>query len=59
IFAEALAARPEARVWVGAEHALVHEARRIAAGLPAERKEIGTYWRRGRRGDARRDDHDD
>ncbi|MBL3585641.1 siderophore-interacting protein [Rhodovulum sulfidophilum] len=58
-FAEALAARPEARVWVGAEHALVHEARRIAAGLPAERKEIGTYWRRGRRGDARRDDHDD
>ncbi|WP_414896638.1 siderophore-interacting protein [Rhodovulum sp. YEN HP10] len=58
-FAEALDARPGARVWVGAEHGLVLEARRIAAALPPGQKEIGTYWRRGRPGDATRDDHED
>ncbi|TKD14477.1 siderophore-interacting protein [Rhodobacter capsulatus] len=57
--AQALALWPGAHLWVGAEQRMARAARDLAAALPAAQKEIGSYWRKGQRGDARRETHDD
>jgi len=47
---------PRTFVWVAAERATAERARTACAGLPEADKEIVTYWKSGRRGDATRHD---
>jgi NADPH-dependent ferric siderophore reductase len=55
--ATALLDRGPAHVWLGAEHDLALALRPPCRAMPPDRAEIVAYWRRGRRGDARR--HED
>ncbi|NHB77505.1 siderophore-interacting protein [Rhodobacter calidifons] len=57
VLAADLLTRQPAHVWLGAEHALALALRPLCSTMPPDRTEIVTYWRRGKRGDARR--HDD
>jgi NADPH-dependent ferric siderophore reductase len=55
--ANTLLDRAPAHVWLGAEHDLALSLRPLCRAMPPDRVEIVAYWRRGKRGDARR--HDD